>query len=91
MDGGNEERGYSQMRSLIKGYGREKRLGTAVLCILKFRDVRYVSVIKCTMWKDPTQLVPLEKIFLVQWLVLIGRTQLDISLFTPEEGMRSRL
>jgi hypothetical protein len=27
MGGGNEERGYSQMKSLIKGYGREKNLG----------------------------------------------------------------
>jgi hypothetical protein len=30
MGKGNEERGYSQMKNLIKGYGREKRLGTAV-------------------------------------------------------------
>jgi hypothetical protein len=27
MGRGNEERGYSLMKSLIKGYGREKRLG----------------------------------------------------------------
>jgi hypothetical protein len=31
MGGHNEERGYSSMKSLIKGYRREKRLGTAVL------------------------------------------------------------
>jgi hypothetical protein len=29
--GGNEERGYSYMKSLIKGYGREKRLGYTAL------------------------------------------------------------
>jgi hypothetical protein len=29
--GGNEERGYSYMKSLVKGYGREKRLGYTVL------------------------------------------------------------
>jgi hypothetical protein len=27
MDGGNEDRGFSLMKSLIKGHGREKRLG----------------------------------------------------------------
>jgi hypothetical protein len=31
MGGGNEERGFSYMKSLIKGYGRERRLGTAGL------------------------------------------------------------
>jgi hypothetical protein len=31
MGGGNEERGHSYMKSLIKGYGREKRLGCTVL------------------------------------------------------------
>jgi hypothetical protein len=31
MGGCNEDRGYSSTKSLIKGYGREKRLGTAVL------------------------------------------------------------
>jgi hypothetical protein len=31
MGGGNEERGYSYIESLIKGYGREKRLSCAGL------------------------------------------------------------
>jgi hypothetical protein len=33
MGGGNEERAYSEMKSLIKGYGREKRLGPTRLDI----------------------------------------------------------
>jgi hypothetical protein len=31
MGWGNEERGYSYMKNLTKGYGREKRLRTAAL------------------------------------------------------------
>jgi hypothetical protein len=44
MGKGNEERGYSEMKSLIKGYGREKRLGTTGIagwhaaCILHVLD-----------------------------------------------------
>jgi hypothetical protein len=31
MSGGHEERGYSEMKNLIVGYGREKMLGYTVL------------------------------------------------------------
>jgi hypothetical protein len=31
MGGGNEEKGYSKTKNLIKEYGREKRLGYTAL------------------------------------------------------------